>query len=245
MNKSIYIILAWLLLMWACDPCDDCGKPLVYDPSVTIVFINQDSIDLINDSIAINNDSIKRIDTARLQVADTLRTLSDTIDALDKLIASGSTEYEDDKERFEFQYDSIGVVSDTLDLHKSQVSKINSGLSSIITTIKKGSVQLSEVLLTTSETLIPFPDSMKTFKFPLLIGEVGTSQETSYRIVIVDDTIYLSMVYSTYETVDAARVARIRARNIDTLNVSEKDSLTINCRTDDCLSDETTFTIYF
>ncbi|MEQ8471837.1 MAG: hypothetical protein RIC35_11655 [Marinoscillum sp.] len=244
MNKFIYILLTWLVLMWACDPCEDCGQPLEYDPSVKMIFINQDSIVSIKDSILFNTDSIARIDTVRLSLADSVRTLTDTINALNLLISSGNTQYVAQKNRFVGISDSLDVVVDTLNIYKTRIRSLNTEMNKVISAINGGSIQLSEVLLVTNNINLFFEDSMKSFSLPLLIGEVGSEQETSYRVIIVEDTFYISLQYSSYETVDAARVARIRTRNIDTVSHSF-DSLNINCRTADCLSDETTLTVYF
>ncbi len=243
-NRFLIILTVWVLIAVGCDPCADCGEPLVYDPTVRLVFINQDSISQLTDSVNKNKDSIKQLSTIKTTAVDSIRQLTDTINALQELIDDGSTEYQDELDRFTLISDSIGVVRDSVTSYSSQVTEINKTLNAIITVMNNGKVQLLEVILQNNGTELIYEDTMSAFALPLLLGTVGAYTESNYSIKIDQSFYEIGIGYETYEIINEARLARVRARATD-ITHSTFDSLNVNCRTTDCISDETTVTVYF
>ena len=244
MNKLLIILTVWMLVAMGCDPCADCGEPLVYDPTVRLVFINQDSIIQLTDSVDKNKDSITNLNTIKTSAVDSIRQLTDTIDALQDLIDDGNTEYQDELDRFNEISDSIEVVRDSVTSYASQVTQINKDLNATITLMKNGKVQLLEVILENNGRELIYEDSMSAFALPLLLGTVGEYTESNYSINIDQSYYEIGIGYETYENINEARLARVRARATD-ITFSTFDSLNVNCRTTDCISDETTVTVYF
>lgn len=243
MNKYLVILGVWLLVAWGCDPCADCGEPLVYDPTVKMVFINQDSINQLSDSVNINKDSLSALSSLRTAANDTISNLTDTISALQDLIDDGNQEYSDELAYFTQISDSIEDVRTLLSNKTKVLDSLNKLLNAVVTTMNSGNVQLKNVVLQNNGTELFFEDSMNRFSLPLLLGTVGEYMETTYDMTIGDESYSISIGYETFETIDDARIARVRARNTDIV-FSSFDSLKVNCPTD-CISDETTVTLYF
>lgn len=242
MNRYLVVLGVWIGIAYGCDPCDDCGEALVYDPTVNVVFVNQDSINQLEVIVDDNKDSITNLKSWKTDLADTISNLNDTIDALEELIDNGNTSYQTQLDYFESILDSAGVVRDSVTSYISQIQSINSDLNSLITLMENGKLQLTQVILLDNNTELVYEDSQKTFALPLLLGTVGEYGESSYEITIVDTTFNLYFSYETYESIDEARVARVRARD---LTVLDNDTVSVNCTTIECISDETTITVYF
>ena len=101
--KELLSIFILFLFIVSCDPCDDCDT-LSFEPTVSLVFINQDSIAELDTLISIN----------------ALKT--DTLDSIIGTIDSEET----------FKIDSLNKVKSDLDsangVYNSIKSTINSGL---------------------------------------------------------------------------------------------------------------------
>ncbi|WP_420578066.1 hypothetical protein [Ekhidna sp.] len=101
--KQLLSIFILFLFIVSCDPCDDCDT-VSYEPTVSLVFINQDSIAELDTLISIN----------------ALKT--DTLDSIIGTIDSEET----------FKIDSLNKVKSDLDsangVYNSIKSTINSGL---------------------------------------------------------------------------------------------------------------------
>ncbi|WP_258097698.1 hypothetical protein [Marinoscillum pacificum] len=242
MNRYLVILGVWMLSAWGCDPCEDCGEPLVYDPSVKVVFINQDSINKVNVLVAFNDDSITKLTEWKSDLTDSINFLDDSLDALQILIDDGATEYQEAFDRITLFNDSLDVVRDSVTNYTSYVKAENTELKSLITLMNSGKVQLTSVVLLNNGTELIYEDTMATFSLPLLLGTVGEYAQSNYEITIIDTVFNLDFSYITYETVNEARVASVRARDLDILN---SDTVHVNCATTECISDETTVTVYF
>lgn len=242
MNKYLAILGVWMFVAWGCDPCDDCGEPLVYDPTVKVVFINQDSLNQLTLLVNDNKDSIAALKVLKSSLTDSINTLDDSLEVLQELIEGGENGYQSTFDQLSQIYDSLDVVSDSATSYSSQLTAINKELNSTISVISGGKVQLDQVILLNNGTVLTYEDTMSSFYLPLLLGTVGEFTETNYEITIVDTVLVLDFSYHTYETVNEARVARVRARNLEVIN---SDTVNVNCKTDECISDETTVTVYF
>lgn len=242
MNRYITVIGLWMLFAVGCDPCGDCGEPLVYDPTVKVVFINQDSINKLTLVVSENKTYISELNTWKADLVDTLDALKDTIDALQELIDGGATNYQNALNAFQDEFDSTGIVRDSVVSYTTKTQKINTKLNATITLMTSGKLQLTKALLLNNNTEVVYEDSLKTFALPLLLGTVGDYMESNYEITIVDTTFELNFGYETYENIDEARVARVRARN---LTILDSDTVKRKCTNSECISDETTVTVYF
>lgn len=231
--------------MWACDPCDDCGEALEYDPTVKMVFINQDSATILQDSIDNNEDSIDIDEDLYDDIIDYLDSLYDEILKLDTLIDEGQTEYQSQKDELQNLYDSLDDFSEQLDTNIDSLESINSDLDDIIDVIESGKLLLDKAVIVDNNSTITYEDSAKTFKLPLLLPDnEGESGETNYEITIAGTVYTIGFSYTSEQTMDKTRTVKLQAIGLDTLYHSF-DSLHIKCPTDECISDATTITVYF
>lgn len=248
MRKSLLgLISLWAILVWACDPCPDCGEALSYDPTVIMIFINQDSASKIEDSITVNTDSIDVLDSLDELIQDKIDSLTDIKNYLDSLIDAGNTDYEDELATIVAEIESYDDASDEISILSDSLSSINSTLDDILDVINSGMLQIQDAIVVDNGSHVDFDDddSLKKFPFPLLLPDnEGESYETNYQIVITGDTFTIGFSYLTMETIDAERTVKLQAYNIDTL-YHTFDSLKIKCTTTECISDETTITVYF
>lgn len=240
MKQFFYVGMIWIWVAWGCDPCDDCGEPLRYDPVVRMVFINQDSAHSLSDSIALNTEQIAYQDSVRRVYQDSVAVLTDSLVTVDSLVEAGDNDFISVQEAFNSNIDTLKVMSDTLQSWSAQLTSVNRDLNSVVTTINNGLLSVQSVRLLENNAEVVFEDSMRQFGLPLLLAE----SRTSFQISIAGEQYSIAYTYDTYETVDAARRVQVKARNLDTVAHSF-DSLVINCRTEECISDETTVTAYF
>ena len=239
MKQSFYIPLIWMISAYACDPCADCGKPLRYDPTVKMIFINKDSADILNDSIQFNKDSITTNTALRKINTDSVKVLQDSLIIVDTLVAAGKDEYIEVQNRFNQTIDSLTISSDSLVSYSKQIAAINTELTKVLTVINKGTVQLQQTSILENGVDLMYEDSMTSFRLPLLLA----SNQTSYRMTIDGTDYAIAFTYETFESIDKARVAKVSAGNFAVLSHSF-DSLTLNCPSD-CISDDATVTVYF
>lgn len=241
MQNKLYILFVWLTLAWACDPCDDCGEPLVYDPKVKLVFINQDSASQLNDSIGNVSDSVNENKLTLALVKDTSAFYRDSLQTIDSLVAAGETEYLDEQEALNETLDSLSTQSDSLTSWNRQLNTLKSDLNAILTTINAGKVMLDEVILVEANQQVIFEDTLSSFGFPLLLAD-GPGQ-SSFEILLAGKEYTIAFEYATFEELGADRILRVLATDVSVTEYTGFDSLKINCET--CLSNETTVTLYF
>ncbi|RED96189.1 hypothetical protein [Marinoscillum furvescens] len=241
MQNKFYILLFWLLVAWACDPCDDCGEPLVYDPKVKLVFINQDSAAHLEDSISRVTDSIDNNKLTLALLKDTSVFFADSLETIDSLVEAGETEYLDKQEALNHTIDSLDTSADSLSSWNRQLNTLKSDLNTIVKVISDGKVQLDEVILVEANKQVVFEDTLSSFGFPLLLADgPGVS---SFEITLADEQYTIAFEYTTFEEMGADRILRVLATDVNVTNYTGFDSLKINCET--CLSNETTVTVYF
>lgn len=242
MNRYLVILGVWFLVVWGCDPCDECGEPLVYDPTVKVVFINQDSINQLNVIVNDNKSTITELKARITELKTGIDSLDDNLDALQDSIEAGKTQYQSLFDRYKFSQDSLIKIRSVVSKSNSELDSINKVLNTTISSMNNGNVQLTKVVLLNTGTELFYEDSMSRFSLPLLLGTVGEYTESNYEITIVDTVFNLDFSYVTYESIDEARVARVRARELTVLN---NDTVNVDNCNNECISDETTVTVYF
>lgn len=240
--RNWMIMVCWLVLATACDPCADCGKPITSNPGVEMVFINLDSLNTLNGLIATNQGEIKLRDNIILANSDSLSKLTDAINALEEQINAGNTALQAEKESYEQSFESLKANNTTVSDRRDSIRTVNTRYSAITKLIQSGSVQITNVTNRETGTVLTFTDSMTSFSLPLQI----TGGNTSYDLSIAGTTYSIGFEYELLETINEQRMALILARNIDTIAMSSSfDSLSIQCATSECLSNETTVYAYF
>ncbi len=242
MKQFLIVLFGWLLIATSCDPCTDCEKPLSYDPVVKLIFINQDSADVLTILSEIANDSIDTTSALIVFYNQSIQTLEDSLIRVDSLVQAGESDYLPIQTSLNELIADLEESISTSSSMKLVLDSINDLYQTTLALINSGSIQLQEVKLLENNSEAIFEDSMALFRLPLLL-ENGLKQ-TTFTLTIDDNQYELSFSYNTDERIDDYRFSRINAINLDTI-FHTFDSLTINCTTSECISDETTVTAYF
>ena len=231
-----YTISLFFILI-SCDPCPDCGEPVLFEPITKMIFINQSQIPFLDDSLdyyAFNDSAL----SSNSFILDTLRDRIEDIEV--GLDTADNPELEQEKMEIEqlipgYKDDSsfyakLNVDADSItDILTSTKSDINSGLLRIET------LEIVE----TGQT-ISYSDSATTWNFPLLYD----GNASTYDFTIAEEPFSISLEYETFTEVDAARNVIVRAKDI--LVVESSDNfITLDSCDLNCVDGKATFTFYF
>ncbi|WP_424964158.1 hypothetical protein [Ekhidna sp.] len=230
---SIFILF---LLIVSCDPCDDCDS-VSFEPTVSLIFINQDSIKNINDSLAVFvfNDSALSANT------DSLTILRDSLEIVKDSIANGGSLSEEQMNLEQWiserQIDSTFYAD--LDQNADSLTSI---FNQTKATINSGLIQLGKIEILGTGTVFTYEDSAEVWSIPLSYD----AEFKQYEIQIAGITDILEVDYETFQEVDEERNVLIRAKNIEVISFTNNviDSVLTNCD-ETCQDGEATFTIYF
>jgi len=233
--RIIQIIILFLLIN-ACDPCNDCNST-IFEPTVSLIFINQDSIQNIDDSLAVFafNDSVL---TANIDSLDDLRDSLEIV--LDSIANGGSLTQE--------QLDLEGWIADR-QVDSALYATLNQDADSLTAifnqtklTSNSGLLKLDGIEVLTTSTTLPAEDSATTWNIPLAFD--GSFNQ--YQVTLEGTSDILTFSYDNFQEVDQERTVLIRAANIELTNFTQNfiDSVSTSCQ-ETCFDDEASFTIYF
>ncbi|MEO9484952.1 MAG: hypothetical protein ABJG47_15940 [Ekhidna sp.] len=92
--KNVFIILIIFFWIGSCDPCDDCDA-ISFEPTVSFVFINQDSIAELEALSTINsldietiNSTIAALDPSEVEKIDSLNEVKSKLDSINAVYSS-------------------------------------------------------------------------------------------------------------------------------------------------------------
>jgi len=231
-----YILILTIYFLIACDPCDDC-ESIIFEPTVEMVFINQDSLIHLTDSInknlrsdSILNDSINFYEQIVDDFVDSIRIWKDSL--IDGVPFDTLFLFNEIIRRS----DSIvtwGVASDTL-------TSFNAQMNNVISVINSGSVKITNLSYReTGGTLFLEDDSSTIFSLPISYDK----SFLTYDITIEgDSTYFVTLDFDLVEETDMRRNVLIRAENISITDTDFQDF--DNCETN-CNDSEAVFTFYF
>ena len=240
--KSFIIIASlWAILLTACDPCAECGKPLVFDPTVSLKFINRDSLLSINDSLDITNDSLTSMSERRDSLTNKTNSWESTIAMLRDSIEDGKDQYISDTVKYDDSLQTALSQISLIDTALVYTNELKDFLDDILSVIESGKVQLERVTIHENGNSQEYADSSTTYNLPLLMQDYNF---TTFLIDLDGNRDTISFSYITDLEVDEERRIKMRAYNIDTVSYSY-DSLLFECNTSECLSNEVLVTIYF
>ena len=231
--KQFIFIYTLLLLATSCDPCPDCGEPLASEPTVEMIFINQDSIHSIDLTINFleSQDSIFSLVKADLDgLRDSLQQIQDSLNI-------GRDEYEDEKASL---LDLIEQEQqDSLFYENQEIGENTAILNTARSTINSGLILVNRISLPETGSTTTFSDSAIAWNFPLSFRE----EFSVYDVLIHDENFTIELDYETFTEVDEERNIRVRAQNIRVIDTMGFDSLNI-CE-ENCIDGEASFTFYF
>lgn len=232
--KQFLSIFILFLLIVSCDPCDDCDT-VSFEPTVSLVFINQDSVNLIDARLSFFSFN----DSALAVHIDALDTLRSRLEEVQAGLDTGNTSLQEEKDQIliliperqadSLLYASLNVNADSATILTQTKATINSGLLQ---------VDQIEILGTLFVNTYEGIDSATTWTIPLSYdGEFNT-----YEVVIAGIARTIEFSYDNTQEVDAERNVLIRAENIQVVS-STFDSFD-NCE-ENCVDGKASFTFYF
>lgn len=231
MKNYLHIIILFVLII-ACDPCDDCDS-ISFEPTVSFIFINQDSISTIDDSLAV----IIAIDSSFNANVDSLDKLRDSLDKVDIAILNGEDLSLEKMDLEQWIIDRQGDSAFFAALNKDGDS-ISSVFNSVKATINSGRILVDQIDIIGANSSLIYEDSAEVWSIPLAFD----GSFTEYEVTIAGTTETIELSYDIFQEVDDQRNVLIRAENIRVMN-EPYDSL-INCE-ENCIDGEATFTFYF
>lgn len=231
MKNSLSILILFLIII-SCDPCDDCTS-VSFEPTISFVFINQDSISTIDDSLAV----ITRNDSSLTANIDSLDILRDSLKIVNDSIANGGS-LSGEKMNLD-QWIVLRQADSTFFAIKNEDGdSIATVLNTTKTSINSGLLLVDQIEILGTSSILTYEDSAATWSIPLSFD--GTF--TQYEVTIAGITETVELAYDNFQEVDESRNVLIRAENIRVIN-EPYDSL-INCEAN-CVDGEATFTFYF
>ena len=239
MKNLLGIAILFFIFITSCDPCDDCSSTS-FEPTISFVFINQDSIQNLDDQLAVFafNDSAL---TVHVDALDTLRRRCSEIQAgLD----TGNTSFQAEKDEIlalilDRQADSLNFAT----LNKDADS-LTAVFNEVKATINSGLIQVDQIEILGSSFTETYEDidSATSWRIPLSFD--GSFNQ--YEVTISDLTEIIELDYDVMQEIDEERNVLIRAQNIRIIEKMyvEIDSVQSNCE-ENCIDGETVFTFYF
>lgn len=231
-----YLFIATFIFVLACDPCRECDT-FLYEPTLTLKFINQDSLNNLNDSIGKNNLRNEILSDSIIWLEDTLHFLVDTLIFMRDSIENGgdydTTSVFDSIQEYDAELQKQSTESNSLEI-------LNSEMSAVKSVINSGSVEVTRIENLNESFVVDIEeDSLTAFSIPLPYSAV----QTRYEIEIADfiGTVDFSLRFDT--TVDIRRNVLIRPDSIfitDFENFTKFDTCKVNCS-----DGQAVFTLYF
>lgn len=230
--KHITVLFIFVTLL-SCDPCPDCGEPLTSEPTVEMIFINQDSIDLIDEELIV----LDSLDSSFIAINALLVDFRDSLNRIQDSIANMLNEYLDEEADL---LDSIGELElDSIFLDELKIDSTVSVLSTTRATINSGDILVNKVKFPEINDSLIYSDSTTSWNFPLSFEKTFTI----YEVFIQDETLVIELDYETFTEIDVERNVRIRAENIQVVDTAGVDSLNV-CE-QNCVDGTASFTFYF
>lgn len=230
--KYLIIFSVCIFLLWACEPCADCGKPLISEPGVSATFINLDTLSKVDTAIASNAKQKSAYASLKSSLTTRTRPLNDSIKKYTDSVTAGATEYQLLLDQYTASRKILLDSSLLLDTLTSDVTDSTTYLNKIRTWITTGKVRIDTIFLIENGNFLTYEDSLTRYYLPLLME----ANETSFRIKIKEEIMNVTFTYTTSEYVDEVqRLIKIRAENIE---VSSPDSIQY-------FEDETKLYFYF
>ncbi len=233
----LFLISIWVL--FSCRECDDC-EVFIGEPKVTMVFINQDSLTSIQSDLNHNQTLIDSLSESIVELELSQSILADSIISTQNAVDQGELGLESTLEslRSDFAVDSLSLISfdDTI----QQLDSLNAVLQSVSSTINSGLLLVSEIRNTVSGYSISREDSLTVYTVPLDFNNATTSLE----FVIHDEVYELNMAHENELSVDERTRVNVSMTEIEVISHTFQ-SISLQCNTNSCASNETVIICYF
>ncbi|MFT6865833.1 MAG: hypothetical protein ACJA08_000659 [Cyclobacteriaceae bacterium] len=241
MKGSLLIILLWASLIYACEPCADCGEPLLFEPTVQMKFINRDSLLLLNDTIKTTTDSISSMTDNKDSLSAKVKAWNKLLISLRDSIADGKIQFIVDTLQIDDSINTVGPQITLLDTAIFYTTLLQDSLSDLRTVINSGKVRVDQVTILENGNSTTYSESATLYSLPLIMQNANL---TTFLIDLKGKSDTISFQYITELNVDEERRIEMQAYNIDTVSYTY-DSLLFECNSSKCKSNEVLVTVYF
>lgn len=231
-----YIFLFTTLFLIACDPCEDCDI-VSFEPTMTLVFINQDSLNALDTLLAEVDTSQTELTEHKLSLDSALKDSIARLEAIDTLF-SGS-ELEEVRARLENDTANINQEIEEVNADIDSVDMLENAYDSLSSRIQSGWVVIEEMVNKNISSILYSQDTANSFEIPLSYLDA----RITYDVTIADSTrsaifdIYLDTIF------DIERNILIGA---DSIALQEAPGfLTYDSCNSNCEDGSAIFTLYF
>mgnify|MGYP002835164905 CR=1 FL=1 len=214
--------------------------PLVFDPTVELVFINNDTLQGLDKEIASVTETLSTQELKEADAEDKLDSLENRLIEVNELIENGDNSYEEERDDLE---DLIIDYTDSLDYYALIIHELDSIQDHWVDfrqEVRDGLIKVDTLYV--NNQYITYDDSAKSYHAPLLMTEEAFTQ---FETVIGKYRGEISFEYILEESVDETREIKLRARDITPHDYHQYDSISEpQCVTSECRDHETTVYIY-
>ncbi len=238
MIKTYVNIFILVLLIASCDPCDDCDA-IFFEPTISLVFIDQERLDLLQTERTEVQSIIDGLDGELDYIDSILNYLNNRITELNIRIDAGE-DLENEKGPAEDSVRNFTAQRESPQENKEDQESILDSLNTDISTINSGDIFVNSIEIIETGSVLSYPDSATSFSVPL-------SMDTSflnYAVTIGDETNTFVVDYELFQEVDADRNVLIRARDIELMITNDSFDSLVSCQ-ENCLDGQATFTLFF
>ena len=246
MIRKIHIFCVLLLLLYACDPCKDCGIPLKSEPSVLLSFVNADSINQLEMNLVLENERENELNKRINILTDTILFVrQDTLRKINILIENGE-DLEEERQKILDVIENLEEEKASKIMKKDTINNRIKGYNNAINILYSGWTFINSIEILESGEKLIFIDTATVYEIPL-------SYDQSFNTYIFTvnhfkDTIYIDYTITEELNENRAVIKDAKDISIDLLTQNAFDSLAICSEVitrTTCNENENIFILYF
>ena len=223
------------VVFWACQEDEE---RLLSEPRIQMFFINQDSLEDVQDTLVEVSDSLVVIDTLLTYYSDSASIVFDSLIQLGILIQEGQDELQprfdsltDERERLTTEFEATEDLDSIMNESRKQWTEVES-------TINSGEVLVSSITNRVNSKRVEYEDSSTLWYLP-----VSMNEDEVFTSIELDGQFYdLDVSYERLITVNEFNNVIVETQNI---SITNDDFIRIEFDCQDCKGREATFIIYF
>ena len=246
MIRKIHIFCVLLLLLYACDPCKDCGIPLKSEPSVLLSFVNADSINQLEMNLVLENERENELNKRINILTDTILFVrQDTLRKINILIENGE-DLEEERQKILDVIENLEEEKASKIMKKDTINNRIKEYNNAINILYSGWTFINSIEILESGEKLIFIDTATVYEIPL-------SYDQSFNTYIFTvnhfkDTIYIDYTITEELNENRAVIKDAKDISIDLLTQNAFDSLAICSEVitrTTCNENENIFILYF
>lgn len=220
-----------------------CEEPFEYavykDPTISISFIHQDSINTLQSTIGILSSSINTTDSLIEKLDSSIKVLTDTILAIENAVDTGNFDFFDQLQTLKTLFKNDSTNREVNSILLIEYQNLNDSIVAIVNYLKRGFTKLDYMKSLFSDVRLTYADSSDNYDLPLNISDT-----LSGFIISINDKAYeLIITHSNEEVITSSLIAKIIFKDFSVLT-HEFDSVYIECKTN-CDLDEVAVYCYY